>query len=404
MRKNCMITPEGTRDLLFEECLVRRYIEDKITDVYKKRGFYEVITPDIEFLDVFNLKSYNIPQELMYKLVDSKGRLIVMRPDSTMPIARLVSTRLKNQGLPLRLFYMQNVFTVSPALRGRNDQVMQSGVEIIGASSFKSDLEMITTATDALDACGCEQYRIEIGHIGIYNELIKKLDVTEQMSEQIRKLIEIKNYPMLNDVLEQLPQTDVANALKQLPRLFGGYEVFEKATEVLGNDSKINEILDYLKGLYKSLQKHSAGSKISVDLGIVNRNDYYTGIIFRGYISGYGETAVSGGRYDKLLDEFGYDQPAVGFAINIDALSKAILDKNSPDVKSADVLVLSEQGYEIEALSYAKALTNEGKYIENSMYDTLDKAIEYAKEKGICSVAVVGETVKTYKVGGSENE
>ncbi len=404
MRKNCMITPEGTRDLLFEECLVRRFIEDKITDVYKKRGYFEVITPDIEFLDVFNLKSYNIPQEVMYKLVDSKGRLIVMRPDSTMPIARLVSTRLKNQGLPLRLFYMQNVFTVSPALRGRNDQIMQSGVEIIGASSFKSDLEMITTATDALDACGCEQYRIEIGHIGIYNELIKKLDVTEQMSEQIRKLIEIKNYPMLNDVLEQLPQTDASNALKQLPRLFGGYEVFEKASKVLGDDSKINEILDYLKCLYQSLQKHSAGSKISVDLGIVNRNDYYTGIIFRGYISGYGETAVSGGRYDKLLDEFGYDQPAVGFAINIDALSKAILDKNAPEVMPCDVLVFSEKGYEIDALSYAKALASEGKYIENSMHETLEDAIEYAKQKGIATVCSVGETVKTYKVGGNENE
>ena len=110
MGKNYRITPEGTRDLIFEECVFRRQLEERMEQLFGSRGFAEVVTPEIEFLDVFT-QAYNvISEESMYKLSDRKGRLIALRPDSTMPIARLVSTRLRDQVLPLRLFYNQKVY------------------------------------------------------------------------------------------------------------------------------------------------------------------------------------------------------------------------------------------------------------------------------------------------------
>ena len=103
MRNYDLITPEGTKDLLFGECIVRRDVERTLMELFRSRGYSEVITPGLEFYDVFNLKSRYFHQENLYKLTDSKGRLLVMRPDSTMPIARVVATRLRDAVLPLML-------------------------------------------------------------------------------------------------------------------------------------------------------------------------------------------------------------------------------------------------------------------------------------------------------------
>ena len=121
MRNYDLITPEGTKDLLFGECIVRRNIENKLMGLFKSRGYSEMITPGLEFFDVFNLNSPYFPQENLYKLTDTKGRLLVMRPDSTMPIARVVATRLKDAVLPLKLCYDQTVYRTEPALKGRSD-------------------------------------------------------------------------------------------------------------------------------------------------------------------------------------------------------------------------------------------------------------------------------------------
>ncbi len=93
MRKYHKITPEGTKDLLFEECLTHRYVERTLADVFSSHGFHEVITPGLEFYDVFDTESSGIGQEVMYKMSDKRGRLVCMRPDSTMPIAILDSNQ-----------------------------------------------------------------------------------------------------------------------------------------------------------------------------------------------------------------------------------------------------------------------------------------------------------------------
>ena len=134
MKNYDLITPEGTKDLLFDECTARRNVEDKIHKIFKSCGYAEIVTSGLEFFDVFNLNSRYFPQESLYKLVDSKGRLIVLRPDSTVPIARVVATRLKEASLPLRLYYNQCVYNMTPLLTGKSDQIVQTGIELIGSS------------------------------------------------------------------------------------------------------------------------------------------------------------------------------------------------------------------------------------------------------------------------------
>lgn len=399
MNRNKWLTPDGTRDLLFEECEARRRVERTLSGVFASRGFTEVVTPGLEFLDVYNRKTGAMPAENMYKLTDGKGRLIVMRPDSTVPIARLVATRLKDYQLPIRLFYNQSVFTLNPGLKGRSDEVVQTGIEIIGSDSRRADLEVIATAVEALSACKTTDFRLEIGHIGLFHSLMDALQVGQEEQEEIRLLIERKNYPALNDYLDALDgDRKTIERLKQLPGLFGGEEVFEKAANLF-EDAKTGYILSYLKSICRDLEALGLGGKISVDLGIVNRTDYYTGVVFRGYMEGFGETVLSGGRYDSLISEFGKDLPATGFGINVDAVARNLL-RISDDIraKTPDALVFGKDGYEMKALLHVKELITQGLCAEYCVWNTAEKAKEYAKSKGIARVDIVGEKIE--EMGG----
>lgn len=389
-----LITPEGTKDYLFEEAVLRKKVENKLRDVFLFRGYHEVVTPSMEFLDVFNGSATGVPIDQMYKMVDAKGRLLVMRPDSTLPIARLCCTRLKNESLPLRLYYNQPVFSANPSLKGRSDERMQAGIELIGATPEKADLEVLVTAIKSLQALNIPQFRIEIGHIGIFSSLVESMQISNAQKESIRMLIEEKNYPALNDLLDGLGQQEIATVIKMLPRLFGGQAVFAKARQCI-KDPHTLQILDYLETLYKALQTLGLADKITVDLGIVNRTDYYTGIVFKGYVEGYGEEVLSGGRYDTLLSEFGEDWSAIGFGVDVDATVKALLRAQLQELSKVAVLVFAQEGYEVSALEYVEKLAQVRVVSEYALCSTLEEAIAYADQKKIQRIDVVSDEINT---------
>ena len=403
MKRYDLITPEGTNDLLFEDCAIRRSVEKKIAEIFMSKGYCEVVTPGLEFFDVFNLNSRYFPQESMYKLSDNKGRLLVVRPDSTMPIARVAATRLREVPLLLRMFYSQSVYRNKPVMRGRSDEIKQMGIELIGSASRRADLEVITTAIEVLASCDNDKFRFEIGDIGFFREIVSKLDTDNDTKEQIRSYIEAKNYPALNDLLDSIGHNETTHALKQLPRLFGGVEVFDKAAKLV-SDEKIDGILSYLKDIYKSLETLGYEGKITVDLGIVNKMDYYSGVVMRGYLEGYGDAVLSGGRYNKLLAEFGYDVPATGFAVNIDAAAKLIKKSNSYKNDVSDAIVFADEGYEMSGLKYAHKLIEGGMRVENSVFDTLEETEKYAVEKKIKRLVHISEKITETVLEVPDNE
>ena len=144
------VTPDGTRDLLFDECVSREEVVSRLTAMFRSRGYRQVITPAIEFYDVFGSSAAHFPQENMYKLSDTRGRLMVVRPDCTIPIARLVATRLTGMPMPLRLYYCENVYRVEHTMRGKPSEIYQAGVELIGSNSLRSDLEIVELAASGL--------------------------------------------------------------------------------------------------------------------------------------------------------------------------------------------------------------------------------------------------------------
>ena len=162
-------------------------------------------------------------------------------------------------------------------------------------------------------------------------------------------------------------------------------------------DEKITEILDELKEIYKDVSDICGKDiEITVDLGLVNKTDYYTGLIIKGYLQGHGDEVLSGGRYNKLISEFGYDIPAVGFAVNVDAIAK-VASKNANEIKVPvpDAIVYAEPGYEVSALKLAQKLRNKGEIVENALFDDLDLVRDYAKEKKISRIIVVDGSSRT---------
>jgi ATP phosphoribosyltransferase regulatory subunit len=394
MKKYNKITPEGTNDLLFEECLARRYVEQTLTKVFSSHGFNEVVTPGLEFYDVFNPEFSGIGQEVMYKMTDRRGRLVVMRPDSTMPIARLTATRLQNRPKPIRLFYTQPIYRNNPGLTGRSDETVQTGIELLGASGMRADLEVIVTAIEALSTC-VPNFRLELGHAGFFRALAEQLPISEDMREDIRRTIESKDYAALNVILDGLENSRQVMAMRRLPRLFGGEEVFGQAAP-LCSDEKSSETIEYLHEIYRSLTQLGLDHKIIVDLGLVQRNDYYTNIVFSAYVEGCGDAVLLGGRYDNLLGCFDTPMPAIGFAVNVDAIVKIILEQGKmPAVEPAGILVHGENSYEMKALQYISGLVKQGYKCENSVFETREDALKYAKACGMKRVDFIGDTIET---------
>ncbi|MEM1483872.1 ATP phosphoribosyltransferase regulatory subunit [Oscillospiraceae bacterium PP1C4] len=388
------VTPDGTRDLLFEECASRNEVIRRLTEMFRSRGYREVITPAIEFYDVFGSTAAYFPQENMYKLTDNRGRLMVMRPDCTIPIARLAATRLKSMPMPLRLYYSQNVYRMEHDMRGKRNEIFQTGAELIGCNSLRSDLEIVELAAAGLGDISGDRFRIELCHIGYFKALIDSLDADDITKEEIRQSVEHKNYTALNDILEQFDGSRAAVALKYLPRLFGGEEVFEKAYKLFDSNGA-TESLDYLKSIYLNLQQLDLEDRVIIDLGLVNQAEYYTGIIFRGYFDGIGEPVLSGGRYDNLISDFGAPLSATGFAFNVDPAT-AVMEK--PAAQTPDILVFADDTHLPEAINYIKSLTQNGLTVENCVFDDFDAAADYAYKRGISQLHVVDETIEVVDI------
>lgn len=415
MKKYDRITPEGTKDLLFQECAAQRKIIETLRGTFEGKGYHEVITPGFEFYDVFSSNSMYFPQESMYKLIDHKGRLLAMRPDSTIPIARMTATKLKGHELPIRLYYAQRIYRQQPELRGRSSEIMQMGIELVGLSSFESDIEILTSGMEAMSSCCACDFRIELGHIGIYKLLMDNLDATAEQKESIHSLIASKNYAGLSDILESFPESKTTEILQELPKLFGGREALDKARKLFnGYDEKLLEMLSYLERIFQGLVDLNM-DKVMIDFGLVHQAEYYSSLIFRGYISSAGEPVLSGGRYDELFKDFGESLPATGFGINVDQLASLLLKEDEPNadpgaqdesrkqnsirialtkgrLEKSIVDLFDEMGYDTANLK------DKGRKLllpipDRNMEVVLAKAADVITyvEHGVCDVGVVGK-------------
>ena len=321
--------------------------------------------------------------ETLLKLIDRSGKICVMRPDMTTPIARVAGTKLKDMVLPRRFFYNGTVYRSNTGNKGNSSEIPQCGIELIGAGGIKADLEVIAAAVESMKACGLEKFHVELGHAGIFRLFSDRLDMDEEETEKMRSLIEGKSYAALNDFLIPYEKQEGCAAIKRLAFLFGGVEVLDEAEALQGGPT---EVTAYLRTLYDTLCAAGFGDHVKFDLGMVHQLDYYTGVIFRGYAEGAGVAVLSGGRYDNLATCFGRPAKATGFAVDVDALASCLPKAELPQVEKVI-------HFEPELLGWALSIvdhTPEGT-CQLSPCLKLESTMQMAREHGVKTVIVLDD-------------
>lgn len=353
--------PEGMKDFVIEECVEKRECREKLQKVFNSWGYEEIMTPSIEFYSTFSSVKENLKEEDMYKFFDNKGRILVLRPDMTIPIARAVATRYKDANIPLKFHYGAEIFRVHEGFTGKRNEYMDCGIERIGESSIQCDVETLIVALDALEAVSDSTFTLELGNINIFKKAIEALNLKDDEKEQLSMFIDKKSLKSLKDLLDTLNlKAQQSEFFTQLPWLFGNVEILEKGKTLAFSDD-IRKEIEYLETIYTALKELGYEEHITFDLGMVPSLNYYTGLIFRGYMEGIGFQALSGGRYDHLLGMFGNDMPAIGFSVKVDA----IVDSKTIVKQKKKVCVISYgKGQLVEAMKLRNELKNKNEIVE----------------------------------------
>ncbi|MCL2031561.1 MAG: ATP phosphoribosyltransferase regulatory subunit [Oscillospiraceae bacterium] len=316
--------PPGLRDELGAEAARRDTLERQVLDALTASGYTRIATPVLEYYDLFIHAGLPLPQEAMLKLEDRSGRLCVMRPDSTIPAARVAATKLRGDPMPLKLCYAQPVFRVQsdggPSSAGRVEKYSQAGIETIGSAentgSADADAEILRLLLDTLYGLGLTTLHVEIGHAGLIRTLTGTLGLGPGGDAELLAAFERRNFARMRDILALAPNRREADTLERLSMLSGIRDCGEAMALI--DHPEAREMLAGLNALSVRFRDES----ITLDGSMVSRMDYYTGLIFRVYTPGAARSVAVGGRYDRLMERFGIHAPAIGFVLDLDAIAE----------------------------------------------------------------------------------
>ena len=380
-----VLLPEGVQDILIDDCAYRRSLEDRLMDNFTKMGYMEVSSPTLEYYDMFSSDYLAASGDRMFKLIDTNGKLLVLRPDCTIPMARIVGTKMKDFIYPVKLSYVENVFRIDEEQAGKKREFRQAGVELFGISSYKGDVEVIVTAIESLIDLGLENFQIDIGQVKILREVFKSINIDEEEKEIIIQFIENKNFIELEEYVEGLGlEPNISIILAEIPRLFGTPKEVLESLEQLPLTEAMKEAVEELRLICQSIERLGLGKYISIDLGMVARLEYYTGIIFKGFTKSLGVVLLSGGRYNQLMEDFGIKCPATGFAFLVDQIIKALKLQNKLDNRKTKHYLLIDSG-DIDGATLYKIneIRAEGNIVEVCLLDNTEDILEYSKRRKV---------------------
>lgn len=390
MAKVLLHTPEGVRDVYGKECAKKLALENNINEVFGLYGYHNIQTPTFEFFDIFSKERGSVPSKDLYKFFDREGNTLVLRPDVTPSIARSVAKYYMDDVVPIKLCYNANTYINNSELQGKLKENTHMGCELIGDDSIDADAEIIAMIVDTLKKSGLKEFLVEIGEVDFFKGLLEECGFSEETEEELRLLIENKNFFGVEELLENLGVSkELGQGFIKLPELFGQNEVLDVAKKLTNNEKALMAI-NRLEKLYEILEDYGVTKYISFDLGMLSDFNYYTGIIFKAYTYGTGDAIVTGGRYDKLLGQYGKDAAAIGFAVYVDRLLFALNGQkvNISDNYIFEVIVYEEEKRS-EALNMALELRNKGiktELILKSDNINIDEYVNFKKLDGAVKV------------------
>jgi ATP phosphoribosyltransferase regulatory subunit len=358
-------TTPGTRDVLPPESTRLLDVQAKVLERFRMHGFREVITPALEYSEVVEEPKM---RDASFKLFDPDNQMLLLRPEMTTPIARLVAQRLRNSPPPHKLSYCLPVYRRASVGRGQSAEFHQAGVEVVGSASPGEDAGTIALLVEALKGVGLRDLVVVLGQTALYEGYLRR-KVPEVASELLAALA-AKDLVRVDEISEAVR----ADGAREIPRLVGPAtdgSVLQRASryavgEAAGALENLEEILAHLDAC-------GCLGSVMLDLGLIGRHNYYTGAVYEVYAAGLGFTLANGGRYDNLLRRFGESLPATGFAISLERLISVL-----PEEEPSPLLVLV--GGTLEAARIAADLRSSGVPVLHLAEDlTLEDASRYAR-------------------------
>jgi ATP phosphoribosyltransferase regulatory subunit len=316
--------PAGARDLLPLDVAQKRWIENRLQQVFHRWGYHRIITSTIERLDTL-MAGGAVNRSTVIQLQDGEEESLGLRPELTASIARTAVTRMAGVSYPQRLYYNANVFRrAQKGSYSGQQEFYQAGVELIGGEGLIADGEILLLLADCLKSLGLNRWHLILGEAGLTRSLLSPFP--PELQDRVRHAI-----AHLDRVtLETLP---LSAQLRQRALLVSTLELEPPQQEAVNNLKSLLELLEESQS--KIQNPHSqAGTweraKIHLDLSLIQTFDYYTGIVFE--VVGEYETGQrvvgQGGRYDRLLGLYhpqGQDVPGIGFCLNIEDLYQILL-------------------------------------------------------------------------------
>lgn len=313
--------PPGTRDVLPEEMAELRQLEGAILGAFARHGYGEIATPTIEYDAVLD-RADPIAAASAYRFFDEAGALVTLRPDMTIPIARVAATRYAHATGPLRLCYCQPTFRMVRPQQGQQREFTQAGVELLGPDAPHGTAEVVEVLCAALDAAGLPRARIGLGDADLYRQLLTELGVPADACARVLHELATRDLAGLEREVDELGLGEAEReVLVRVPTLRGGRDALDEAREsgvdaAVAATARIAATLD-------ALSERGLSERVIVDLGLLRDLGYYTGAILEVYDPAIGHVIGGGGRYDELLGRFGHHRPAAGFCLYLERVHVA---------------------------------------------------------------------------------
>lgn len=323
-------------------------------------GYKQIQTPIFEPYDLYTTVNGTIRLDEMIKVIDQSGKVLVMRPDVTIPITQQIAAKHRSIAEEIRYFYVTDVFRQTPG-EENNKERTQAGIEYFGYNTPEADAEVLALAIHILKDLKLANFTLEIGHAGFTKELIAALNLSDKDLDQFKQLIQAKNIAGMKLFLADLSiDPKLRYALENIPLLYGDApDVIKRAKEIAFNESMQSK-LQTLEKVYEVLQAYGVAQHTVIDLGLINNMDYYSDIIFQGFTGNIGKPILMGGRYDQLADQFNASIPAIGFACDINSLLDSTKDQSKPYRPSIDIAIYYENNKQECGLAMANELREQG--------------------------------------------
>ncbi len=398
--------PTGGRDLLPLDVVQKRWIEDRLEQVFHRWGYHRIITSTVETMDTL-MAGGAIERIEVIELQMSQlgGARLGLRPELTASIARAAVTRLASVTYPQRLYYNANVFRRSAkGSQGGQQEYHQAGIELLGASGVMADAEAVLLAADCLSALNLTDTKIVLGEAALTYSLLSAFP--EDIRETVRHHVATLNLV----ALEEMALSDELQALvARLMALRGDPKAVLDKLSQFDLDEPQQIIIDRLKSLVALLDlERSQGISVPpivLDLSLIRPFDYYTGIVFEVVSASQHQVLGQGGRYDDLLSVYDAREgdavkgfPGIGFVMNIERLQQELLPSGQlpSDIPPTDWLIVpQDEAAAAVALAYAqKARGSENTVRVEMSLDLAQSADEVraiARKRNISRIAWISE-------------